>query len=45
MMVEIDGLSYWHIQKAIEDGLMPTLQQMIEKDGYVLSYSIAGCPL
>ena len=34
MMVEIDGLSYWHIKKAIDDGLMPTLQAMMEEDGY-----------
>ena len=44
MMVEIDGLSYWHMQKAIEDGLMPTLQQMIENDGYVLSHVDCGLP-
>ncbi len=27
MMVEIDGLSYWHIQKAIDEGLMPALAE------------------
>jgi putative membrane protein len=34
MMVEIDGLSYWHLQKALDDGLMPTLQAMIDEDDY-----------
>ena len=28
MRVAIDGFSYWHIQTAIDDGLMPNLQQM-----------------
>ena len=37
MMVEIDGLSYWHIRKALDDGLMPTLQAMLDEDGYQLS--------
>ena len=27
MMVEIDGLSYWHITKAIDDGLMPAMSR------------------
>ena len=44
MMVEIDGLSYWHIQKAIVDGLMPTLKEMMEEDDYVLSHVDCGLP-
>lgn len=44
MMVEIDGLSYWHIQKALDDGLLPTLKQMIEEDGHVLSKVDCGLP-
>ena len=44
MMVEIDGLSYWHIQKALDDGLLPTLKQMIEEDGHVLSRVDCGLP-
>ena len=44
MMLEIDGLSYWHIKKALDDGLMPTLSQMIEEDGYVLSHVDCGLP-
>jgi uncharacterized membrane protein YvlD (DUF360 family) len=44
MMVEIDGLSYWHISKAIEDGLMPTLSAMIKEDGYTLSHVDCGLP-
>ena len=34
VMLEIDGLSYHHIQKALADGYMPTLTQMMEEDGY-----------
>ena len=44
IMMEIDGLSYWHLQKALDDGLMPTLSEMIEKEGYVLSHVDCGLP-
>ena len=44
MMVEIDGLSYWHIKKALDDGLLPTLQKMIDEDGYQLSRTDCGLP-
>ena len=44
MIVEIDGLSYWHLQKALDDGLMPTLQQMLDEDGYKLSRVDCGLP-
>ena len=43
MMVEIDGLSYWHIRKALDDGLMPTLQKMLDED-YELSHVDCGLP-
>ncbi|MGB7117949.1 MAG: phage holin family protein, partial [Anaerolineales bacterium] len=44
VMMEIDGLSYHHIQKAIEDGWMPNLSEMIENDGYVISRVDCGLP-
>jgi predicted AlkP superfamily pyrophosphatase or phosphodiesterase len=44
MIVEIDGLSYWHLRKALDDGLMPTLQTMINEDGYQLSRVDCGLP-
>jgi len=44
MMLEIDGLSYWHLHKALDDGLMPTLKAMIEEDGYQLSRTDCGLP-
>jgi uncharacterized membrane protein YvlD (DUF360 family) len=44
MMLEVDGLSYWHIKKALDDGLLPTLAQMIKEDGYVLSHVDCGLP-
>src|SRR5512136_1871006 len=37
VMMEIDGLSYHHIQKALADGYLRTLKQMIDDEGYVLS--------
>ncbi|TAH53615.1 MAG: hypothetical protein EYC68_02400 [Chloroflexota bacterium] len=44
IMMEIDGLSFHHIKKAIADGWMPTLKQMMEKQGYVLSRFDCGLP-
>jgi uncharacterized membrane protein YvlD (DUF360 family) len=44
MMVEIDGLSYWHLQQALADGLLPTLQKMIDEDGYQLTRTDCGLP-
>lgn len=44
MMVEIDGLSYWHMKKALDDELMPTLSAMIEENGYKLSLTDCGIP-
>lgn len=44
LMIEIDGLSYWHLHKALDDGWMPTLKGMIEEEGYVLSRADCGLP-
>lgn len=44
VMLEIDGLSYHHIQKAIAQGWMPTLQEMQAGEGYVLSRFDCGLP-
>jgi len=44
MLLEIDGLSYWHFKKAIDDGWMPTVKAMIEEDGYKLSLTDCGLP-
>jgi uncharacterized membrane protein YvlD (DUF360 family) len=44
MILEIDGLSYWHLKKALDDGLLPTMQQMMDYDGYELSLSDCGLP-
>lgn len=44
MMLEIDGLSYWHIKKALDAGLLPTLREMMKEDGYQLSHYDCGLP-
>jgi uncharacterized membrane protein YvlD (DUF360 family) len=44
IMMEIDGLSYHHIKKAIEDGWMPTLKHMRDEENYVLSRFDCGLP-
>jgi uncharacterized membrane protein YvlD (DUF360 family) len=44
LMVETDGLSYWHIQHALEQGYMPTLRRLMHEDGYVLSHVDCGLP-
>ncbi len=44
VMMEIDGLSYHHIQHALKGGYMPNLQKLIDEDGYVLSLVDCGLP-
>lgn len=44
VMLEIDGLSYWHMQKAIADGWMPTVAQMVAEESYQLSHVDCGLP-
>jgi uncharacterized membrane protein YvlD (DUF360 family) len=44
VMMEIDGLSYHHLEKALEKGLMPTVSQMMDEEGYVLSRVDCGLP-
>jgi uncharacterized membrane protein YvlD (DUF360 family) len=44
VMLEIDGLSYWHIQKAVEDGYMPTIKKLIDESGYQFSRVESGIP-
>lgn len=44
VMLEIDGLSYHHLKKAIAEGRMPTLQRIIEQEGYTLSRVDCGIP-
>jgi uncharacterized membrane protein YvlD (DUF360 family) len=44
LMIEIDGLSYYHIQKAIEDGWMPTMKKLIDNYGYEISRVDCGLP-
>lgn len=44
VLMEIDGLSYWHMKKALAQGWMPNTAALIEKDGYVLSRVDCGLP-
>ena len=44
VMLEIDGLSYHHIKKAIAEGWMPNVEQMIAEDGYSLARVDCGLP-
>ena len=44
MMVEIDGLSYYHFQEAIEKGYMPTMKKLIDEYGYEISRVDCGLP-
>lgn len=44
VILETDGLSYQRIQKAIDDGHMPTLKQMMEEEGYKLTRVDCGIP-
>lgn len=44
VMLEIDGLSYYQIQRAVENGYMPHIKDMMERDGYRLSRTDCGLP-
>ncbi len=44
VMMEIDGLSFHHLKKALDDGLMPIIQRMIDEEGYQLSRIDCGIP-
>jgi uncharacterized membrane protein YvlD (DUF360 family) len=44
LMIEIDGLSYWHLKKALDEGILPTLSEMMKEEGYQLSRVDCGLP-
>ena len=44
VMMEIDGLSFHHLKKALADGRMPSMQQMVAEEGYILSHVDCGIP-
>jgi uncharacterized membrane protein YvlD (DUF360 family) len=44
VMLEIDGLSYWHFKKAIAEDWMPTVKEMITNQGYQISQVDCGLP-
>lgn len=44
VVLEIDGLSYHHIHRAIDEGYMPHVKRLIEERGYELSLIDCGLP-
>ncbi len=44
VMLEVDGLSYWHLKKALDEGMLPTLNEMMEEEGYQVSRVDCGLP-
>ncbi len=44
VMIEIDGLSYWQMKKAIAEGQMPAVAAMVAQQGYELSRVDCGLP-
>ena len=44
VMLEIDGLSYHHLQKALAEDMLPTLKKMRDEEGYVLTRVDCGLP-
>ena len=44
LMLEIDGLSYHHFQKALADGYMPAVSRLIDEEGYKLHRVETGIP-
>ena len=44
VMLEIDGLSFHHMQKALAEDMLPTLKQMRDEEDYVLTRVDCGLP-
>ena len=44
VMLEIDGLSYYHMKEALESGLMPNAKKLMDERGYILSRVDCGIP-
>ena len=44
VMLEIDGLSFHHMQKALAENMLPTLKKMRDEEGYVLTRVDCGLP-
>ena len=44
VMLEIDGLSYHHLDKAITEGRLPTLKRLMEHEGFRISRVDCGIP-
>jgi uncharacterized membrane protein YvlD (DUF360 family) len=44
VMLEIDGLSFHHLDKAITEGRLPTLKRLMEREGFQLSRVDCGIP-
>ncbi len=42
VVLQLDGLSYYHLQDALARGYTPNMARMIEKDGYVISRTDCG---
>ncbi|MCL6511166.1 MAG: phage holin family protein [Anaerolineae bacterium] len=44
LVIEIDGLSWHHLRRALAKGYMPTLKRMMDEEGYVLDRIDCGIP-
>lgn len=44
VMLEIDGLSYWRMQRALDEGYMPETKRLMEEQGYTLTRVDCGIP-
>jgi len=44
IMLEIDGLSYQRMQRALDEGIMPTAKRLVETNSYNLSHTDCGLP-
>ncbi len=44
VLLEIDGLSYERMQKAIDTGLMPSVHELVKKNSHCLSFYDCGLP-
>ena len=44
IMLEIDGLSYQRMQRALDQGIMPVAKRLVESRSHALSHTDCGLP-
>jgi uncharacterized membrane protein YvlD (DUF360 family) len=44
LLMEVDGLSFWHLKHALDNGMLPTFKRLMQSHGYEMSHVDCGVP-